>query len=56
MKAENNINNIDWLNAIPTPIHVYLTYDCKIFKNSAEIPRLSYYNENDQLVITDITA
>ena len=47
------IVDIDWLNTIPTPTHVYQPYNCTIFNNSANVPRLSYYDENDQLIIID---
>lgn len=36
--------------------HVYGNYNCTIFKNAAGVARLSYYDANDQLIITDITA
>lgn len=35
---------------------VYNDYDCTIFKNSAGVPRLSYHNAADQLVVTSPTA
>jgi hypothetical protein len=46
---KNNINNINFL----TSTHVYNSYDTTIFRNSNNIIRLSYFNENDQLVVTD---
>jgi hypothetical protein len=36
--------------------HVFNDYNTTIFKNSSGVNRLSYYDANDQLVITDITA
>jgi hypothetical protein len=36
--------------------HVYNSYDKTIFLNSVGARRLSYYNSNDQLVITDPTS
>jgi hypothetical protein len=39
-----------------TSSHVYNDYDCIIFKNSAGVPRLSYYNAADQLIVTSPTA
>jgi len=33
---------------------VYEPYNCDIFKNSGDINRLSYYDENDILTIKDI--
>lgn len=36
--------------------HVYNGYDKNIFKNVNLVPRLSYYNSSDQLVVTDPTA
>lgn len=53
-EIKNEPNSIDWLNAAPTPTHIYYTYNKTIFKNSAGNLRLSYYDENDQLIITDI--
>ena len=50
------VQNIDWLNFVPTPVHVSASYNTTIFKNSAGVNRLSYYDANDQLIITDITA
>jgi hypothetical protein len=35
--------------------HVYGFYNCDLFNNSAGDARLSYYDENDALTITDIT-
>lgn len=58
---ENNFNNTDIGDEIQAinftgATHVYNTYDKTIFKNSNLIPRLSYYNSSDQLVVTDPTA
>ena len=48
----NTLQNI----SLSTASLVYNDYDCTIFKNSAGIPRLSYYNAADQLVVTSPTA
>jgi len=48
----NEIQSIDFTGAT----HVYNSYDKNIFKNFDSIARLSYFNSNDQLVITDPTA
>lgn len=39
----------------PSPA-VYGNYSCTIFKNSSGINRLSYYDDNDVLTITDFTG
>ena len=64
--ANNTIGNYFRKNTIPantlqntslsTASLVYNDYDCTIFKNSAGIPRLSYHNAADQLVVTSPTA
>jgi hypothetical protein len=36
--------------------HVYNNYNTRIFSNSDNTARLSYFNNNDQLVVTDPTA
>jgi hypothetical protein len=36
--------------------HVYGDYNCTLFKNSAPLSRLSYYDGSDVLTITNITA
>jgi hypothetical protein len=46
------LNGVDFRTAT----HVANNYYKTIFHNSAGQARLSYYNENDQLIITDITA
>jgi hypothetical protein len=46
------LNGIDFRTAT----HVANNYHKIIFQNSTGLQRLSYYNENDQLIITDITA
>lgn len=48
---KNNIVGLDFTGAT----HVYNTYDKVLFLNSNNEKRLSYNNENDQLVITDPT-
>ena len=48
----NNVGNIDFTGAT----HVYNSYDTTIFNNANLIIRLSYYNTNDQLVVTDPNA
>jgi len=48
----NEIQNINFAGAT----HVYNSYDKSIFKNFDSIARLSYFNTNDQLVVTDPTA
>jgi hypothetical protein len=48
----NSVQNTSYLTAS----YVYNDYDCTIFKNSAGVPRLSYYNAADQLVVTSPTA
>ncbi len=48
----NNIIGLDFTGAT----HVYNSYDKNVFRNFDLIPRLSYYNTNDQLVITDPTS
>lgn len=48
----NNVSNIDFTGAT----HVYNSYDTTIFNNANSIIRLSYYNTNDQLVVTDPNA
>ena len=55
-ETKNTVSNINWLNAIPTPTHVYATYNKTIFMNSSSVLRLSYYDGSDQLIITDITS
>ena len=47
-----NVGNISWISSSL----VSQQYSTTIFKNSAGVNRLSYYDANDQLVITDITA
>jgi hypothetical protein len=50
----NNINaDIVFTNATITANDAY---NKRIFKNASGTPRLSYYNSNDQLVITDPTS
>lgn len=44
--------DIDFSNAT----HVYSEYNTRIFKNSNLDYRLSYYGNNDQLIITDATS
>jgi hypothetical protein len=39
-----------------TATHIYNLYNTKIFRNSNSEYRLSYFNEEDQLVVTDMTA
>jgi len=46
---ENNITNIDFTGAT----HVYNNYNKTVFLNANSDIRLSYFNENDQLVVTD---
>jgi len=46
------LNGVDFTSST----HVANDYDTTIFKNSNNTLRLSYYNGNDQLVITDPTA
>ena len=36
--------------------HVYSAYNTRLFKNSNQTVRLSYFNASDQLVVTDPTA
>lgn len=48
----NNITLLDFTGAT----HVYNGYDKNIFRNFDLLPRLSFYNSNDQLVITDPTS
>lgn len=36
--------------------HIYNLYNTRIFKNSNQTVRLSYFNNSDQLVVTDPTA
>lgn len=36
--------------------HIYSPYSTRIFNNSNNQTRLSYYNHNDQLVVTDLNA
>jgi len=47
--SRNNISGINFTSGT----HVYNTYDKIIFLNSNNEKRMSYNNENDQLVITD---
>jgi hypothetical protein len=42
------------LNLAAQNAHVYSSYSVKFLKNSNNQSRLSYYNSNDQLVITDL--
>lgn len=49
---ESNVTAIDLLNATI----IYNPYHKTIFKNSAGVNRLRYFNSNDQLVVTDPTA
>lgn len=48
---KNNIGSINFTGAT----HVYNSYDKVIFLNSNNEKRLSYNNENDQLIVTDPT-
>jgi hypothetical protein len=48
----NNIIGLNFTGAT----HVYNSYDKNIFRNFDLIPRLSFYNSSDQLVITDPTS
>jgi hypothetical protein len=61
----NNILNSFKLNTINTYLtnvnfatstHVYGDYNCILFRNSGSIDRLSYYDGNDVLNITDVNA
>jgi hypothetical protein len=47
----NDVASIDFTTATT----VYGYYNCQIFRRSDQALRLSYYDENDVLVITDIT-
>lgn len=47
-------NDVTYIN-FTTATTVYGYYNCQIFRRSDEALRLSYYDENDVLVITDIT-
>lgn len=47
----NDVTTIDFTTATT----VYGYYNCNIFRRSDQALRLSYYDENDVLVITDIT-
>ena len=47
-----DISNIDFTTAS----HVYGTYSCNIFKNSAQIDRLSYYDSFDVLNVVNINS
>jgi hypothetical protein len=49
--SDDVVITISGVTATPT---VYEPYNCEIFKNSGNIDRLSYYDENDILTITDI--
>jgi len=50
--SENNISIGDVTGAT----HIYNLYNTRIFKNSDQTVRLSYFNGSDQLVVTDINA
>lgn len=52
----DTINNINSDFSFGSATLVYNNYPKQIFKNSAGQLRLSYYNQNDQLVITDPTT
>jgi len=48
----NTVQSLDFTGAT----HVYNNYDKNIFNNFDSLPRLSYFNSNDQLVVTDPTS
>ena len=48
---ENNLN----INDLYIATHIYNQYHTRLFKNSNNVMRLSYFNQNDQLVVTDPT-
>jgi hypothetical protein len=50
--VENNIN----IGNVTGATHIYNNYNTRIFSNSNNIVRLSYFNASDQLVVTDPTA
>jgi hypothetical protein len=50
-----DINNVDFTTATLVYNNTQ-QYIRKLFKNSMGLPRLSYYDGSDQLIITDITA
>jgi hypothetical protein len=50
--SENYFSNINFSSST----HVYNSYNKTLFKNSAGVNRLRYFNSYDQLVVTDPTA
>jgi len=47
-----NVNNTNFVTAT----HVYLPYNCDVFKNSLADVKLSYYNNSNSLTVDNITA
>jgi len=50
--SENNLS----IGNVVGATHVYTLYNTRIFKNSNQTVRLSYFNGSDQLVVTNPTA
>jgi hypothetical protein len=52
----NTIENNNSIGDVTGATHVYNNYNTRIFSNSNNTVRLSYFNTTDQLVVTDPTA
>lgn len=50
--SENNLT----IGNVTGATHVYNLYNTRLFINSNNTVRLSYFNNSDQLVVTDPTA
>jgi hypothetical protein len=49
----NTVENDNTIGNVLGATHIYNNYDTRIFSNSNGTVRLSYFNANDQLVVTD---
>jgi hypothetical protein len=52
----NTIEDENIIGSVLGATHIYNNYNTRIFSNSNNTVRLSYFNANDQLVVTDPTA
>jgi hypothetical protein len=53
---KNTVEDLNVMGNITGATHIYTNYNTRIFTNSNNTVRLSYFNNNDQLVVTDPTA
>jgi hypothetical protein len=52
----NTVEDSNTIGNVTGATHIYNNYNTRIFSNSNNTVRLSYFNANDQLVVTDPTA